>query len=128
MDPRKDIHWIESGGYAESTQLFVEGKVDAFLGFPPQPQELRAKKIGRVIVNTTQDRPWSQYYCCMLAGNREFVRKNPVAAKRALRAYLKAADMCAQFFPVQINFTRFAFVGAEDQAREFGSSRPDQSG
>jgi NitT/TauT family transport system substrate-binding protein len=96
MDPRKDIHWIESGGYAESTQLFVEGKADAFLGFPPQPQELRAKKIGRVIVNTTQDRPWSQYYCCMLAGNREFVRKNPVAAKRALRAFLKAADICAR--------------------------------
>ena len=31
----------------------------------------------------------------MLAGNREFVRNNPVAAKRALRAILKAADFCA---------------------------------
>jgi NitT/TauT family transport system substrate-binding protein len=31
----------------------------------------------------------------MVAGNREFVRKHPVATKRALRAFLKAADLCA---------------------------------
>jgi len=30
----------------------------------------------------------------MLAGNREFVRKYPVATKRVLRAILKAADLC----------------------------------
>jgi NitT/TauT family transport system substrate-binding protein len=41
------------------------------------------------------DRPWSQYFCCMLAGNREFVRNHPVATKRVLRAVLKAADLCA---------------------------------
>ena len=46
-------------------ELFVDGKVDAFLGFPPEPQELRARRIGRVILNTTTDRPWSQYFCCM---------------------------------------------------------------
>jgi NitT/TauT family transport system substrate-binding protein len=49
-----------------------------------------------VVVNTTTDKPWSQYFCCMLVGNREFVRSRPVAAKRALRAVLKAADLCAQ--------------------------------
>jgi NitT/TauT family transport system substrate-binding protein len=31
----------------------------------------------------------------MLAGNRAFVRTHPVATKRALRAILKAADVCA---------------------------------
>ena len=31
----------------------------------------------------------------MLAGNREFVRKNPVATKRVVRAMLKATDLCA---------------------------------
>jgi NitT/TauT family transport system substrate-binding protein len=30
----------------------------------------------------------------MLVGNREFVRKNPVATKRAVRAILKATDLC----------------------------------
>jgi len=74
---------------------FVEGKVDAFLGFPPQPQKVRAQKVGHVIVNTAQDRPWSQHFCCMVVGHREFVRKNPIATKRAIRAILKAADVCA---------------------------------
>ena len=34
-------------------------------------------------------------HCCAVAGNREFVRRNPVATKRALRAILKATDFCA---------------------------------
>jgi NitT/TauT family transport system substrate-binding protein len=48
-----------------------------------------------VILNTALDRPWSQYFCCMLLGNREYIRKYPIAAKRMLRAILKAADLCA---------------------------------
>ena len=53
------------------------------------------RRAGRVLVNTTQDRPWSQYFCCMAAMPREFVERNPVATKRTLRALLKAADLCA---------------------------------
>jgi NitT/TauT family transport system substrate-binding protein len=73
----------------------MQGKIDAFVGFPPEPQELRARHAGHVILNTTTDRPWSQYFCCMLASNRDYVRKYPVATKRVLRAVLKAADLCA---------------------------------
>jgi NitT/TauT family transport system substrate-binding protein len=96
MSPRNDVKWISGPTWNDAMRLFVEGKADAFMGFPPQPQELRAKKIGHVIVNTTQDRPWSQYFCCVLTANREFVARYPVATKRALRAYLKAADICAR--------------------------------
>ena len=96
MDPRKDINWVTTPSSAESMRLFVERKVDAILAFPPEPQELRARKIGRVFLSTTNDRPWSQYFCCMVAGNRDFVRSYPVATKRVLRAFLKAADICAQ--------------------------------
>ncbi len=39
--------------------------------------------------------PWSQYFCCMLAGNPDFVRAYPIATKRVLRAILKATDLCA---------------------------------
>jgi NitT/TauT family transport system substrate-binding protein len=95
LDPRKDIHWVTHPG-DESMKLLAEGKVDAFLGFPPQPQELRAQKVGHVVVNSATDRPWSQYFCCIVTGSREFVRKNPIATKRALRAILKSADLCAQ--------------------------------
>jgi NitT/TauT family transport system substrate-binding protein len=76
-------------------ELLAEEKIDALLIFPPIPEELRARKIGHVVVNSAVDRPWSQYFCCMVAGNREFVRTRPVATKRALRAILKAADICA---------------------------------
>lgn len=94
LDPKKDIRWV-ADPTAKPKDLFIEGKIDAFLGFPPEPQELCAKQIGRVIFDTAVDRPWSQYFCCMLAGNREFVRRHPVAAKRAMRAILKAVDLCA---------------------------------
>ena len=95
VNPR-DIRWINTPSQGEAMQHFVEGKADAFLGFAPQPQELRIKKVGRVILDTTKDRPWSQYFCCMVSARREFAEKYPVATKRALRAFLKAADICAQ--------------------------------
>jgi NitT/TauT family transport system substrate-binding protein len=95
LDPRKDINWVMHPP-VEAMRLLAEEKIDAFLSFPPGPQELRAKKIGHVVVNSMMDRPWSQYFCCMVAGNKEFVRKHPVATKRALRAILKAADVCAR--------------------------------
>ena len=80
---------------ADAMDLFAEGKADAFVGYAQEPAELRARKIGRVIVETAHDRPWSQYFCCMLVANRDFVQRNPIATKRALRAILKAADVCA---------------------------------
>jgi NitT/TauT family transport system substrate-binding protein len=93
LDLHKDIHFVMHPG-PESILLLAAGKIDAYLGFPPEPQEMREQQIGHVVVNSTVDRPWSQYFCCMLAGNREFVRTHPVATKRALRAILKAANIC----------------------------------
>src|SRR6516162_524363 len=95
LDPVKDIHWVTTGPNVKPIELFADGKTNAFLGFPPEPQELHARHIGHVIVNSSVDRPWSEYFCCMLAGNREFVRSKPVATKRVVRAILKAADLCA---------------------------------
>jgi len=93
LDPAKDIHWVINPS-VKPTELYEKGQVDAFLGFPPEPQDLRARQVGRVIVNSAADRPWSQYFCCMLAGNRDYVSKYPVATKRVLRAVLKADDLC----------------------------------
>jgi NitT/TauT family transport system substrate-binding protein len=96
LDPAKDIDWVSSTDPAVNPiELFSQGKIDAFLGFPPHPQELRARQVGHVIVNTATDRPWAQYFCCMLTGNRDYVRNHPVATKRVMRAILKAADLCA---------------------------------
>src|SRR5947209_17210306 len=94
LDPRKDVTWSTVPS-SDAKQLLAEGRIEAFLALPPDPQELRARGIGHVVVNSVTDRPWSQYFCCMVVGHREFVRANPVATKRALRAILKAADACA---------------------------------
>jgi NitT/TauT family transport system substrate-binding protein len=94
VDPRTDIHWV-THPLAEQIRLLTEEKIDGLGATPPTAQELRAKKIGHVVVNSAVDRPWSQYFCCLVEGNREFVRKHPAAAKRALRAILKATDLCA---------------------------------
>ena len=94
LNPQKDINWVEIP-FAENVAMFNQGKIDAFMCSPPLSLELRQKKIGHVLVNTTTDKPWSQYYCCMLYANRDFVRRHPVATKRAMRAIFKATDRCA---------------------------------
>jgi NitT/TauT family transport system substrate-binding protein len=94
LDPHTDINWLVSP-YTDQLQLFTEGKIDAFFTSYPDLLQLRAKKIGHVLVSTTTDKPWSQYVCCLVATTKEFVRQHPVATKRALRALLKATQMCA---------------------------------
>jgi len=113
LDPRRDIRWLELSTAEQREKqdtketsarvatrrammrLFIEGKIDAFILGPPAAQEFRAQKIGHVLVNVALDKPWSQYFCCVVAGSREFIRRNPVATKRALRAILKANQVCA---------------------------------
>jgi NitT/TauT family transport system substrate-binding protein len=94
LDPKKDLTLVADPA-AKPVDLFVEGKLDAYLALPPEVQELHARKVGHVVLRTAVDRPWSQYFCCMLAANREYAARYPVATKRVIRAVLKAADLCA---------------------------------
>ena len=93
IEPKKDINF-QPHKKDEAIQLLAEGKVDAYLAFPPTNQQLRAQNIGHVVSNSMLDRPWSQYFCCLVAANKEFAQTNPVATKRTLRAILKGADLC----------------------------------
>ena len=94
LDPHNDIHWVDNSETDPMT-LFVDRKIDAFLTSTPQSLELRDRRIGHTLVNSVTDRPWSQYYCCMLIGRTEYVQKYPIATKRIVRALLKATDLCA---------------------------------
>jgi NitT/TauT family transport system substrate-binding protein len=95
LDPAHDIKWVER--IENPVQEFIDGKIDAFLAATPEPQILRAQKNfpGHTIVNIAVDRPWSQYFCCMVAGSADYVNRYPVATKRVVRAILKSADFCA---------------------------------
>jgi NitT/TauT family transport system substrate-binding protein len=93
LDPKTDFEWVPDP--ENPMELFAEDKADAFLAFPPEPQELRDRNIGHVIISTIQDKPWSQYLCCVLYSSKQFVRDHPIATKRYVRAVLKAADYCA---------------------------------
>jgi len=95
LDPRRDVRWLTEDS-DDPKELFLKGRTDAVLAYPPDAQEFRAKKIGHVVLDTAKDRPWSELLCCFVFGNREFVKRYPVATKRALRALLKATDLCAQ--------------------------------
>jgi NitT/TauT family transport system substrate-binding protein len=94
-DPRTDVDyaWVKKD---EAMKLFREGKIDAVMSFPPGPQELIDEGLGRVLVDTNVDRPWSQYFCCMVGGHNDFIKNNPVATRRAVRAILKANDIAAR--------------------------------
>jgi NitT/TauT family transport system substrate-binding protein len=94
LNPRTDVQFVTAPA-AESRRLFTEGNIDAYVPFDVEVPELRAQQVGHELLNSALDRPWSQYFCCMVMGNREFIRKYPIATKRALRAILKAADVCA---------------------------------
>jgi NitT/TauT family transport system substrate-binding protein len=94
LDPKKDLTLVDDHG-GNPLDLFAEGKLDAYMAFPPDVQELHARKVGHVILRTAADPPWSQYFCCMTAANREYATRYPVATKRVIRAVLKAANLCA---------------------------------
>jgi len=92
LDPSKDLTFVTD---PDAMEQFAAGKTDAHLAAPPEVQELHERNIGHVILKTAIDRPWSEYFCCALAANREFAARQPIATKRVIRAILKAADLCA---------------------------------
>ena len=95
LDPGRDIEWVLANPL-EWGQMLLDGKVDAIAGFPPMNYELHEQKAGHVILNTITDDPWRHYFCCMLAVRREYLQAYPIATKRALRALLKANEMCTR--------------------------------
>ena len=94
LDPVKDIDWVVHAP-PDAAQRLDKGEIDAFLAVPPWAQELHARDFGRTILNSTLDRPWSEYLCCMLIGHADFVRRHPIATKRVVRAMVRATDICA---------------------------------
>ena len=96
IDPRNGVQWVPHppGWPDASIRLLAAGKVDAMTATPPGSQRTRAARIGHLVLSTVTDPPWSQYTCCVVSARREFVERYPVATKRALRAIVKATQLC----------------------------------
>ena len=95
LDPHHDLEWVVGVPKNGSLmQNFIEGKVDAFLVDTSQYSEVRAKNVGHTVFSNLVDRPWSEYFCCMIAGRSDYVDKYPVATKRVLRAIFKSVEFC----------------------------------
>ena len=92
LDVARDVEWVILD---YPMQDFIEGKIDAYLRVVWIFPETRTDDMGHTIASNEVDRPWSQYFCCMVAGSTEYVNKYPQATKRVLRAILKSADFCA---------------------------------
>jgi NitT/TauT family transport system substrate-binding protein len=92
LDVNNDVKVVNNPP-TEYARLLTSGEVDAVVALPPFSQDLRAKGIGRVVIDSVVDPPWSNYYCCTAFAHRTWMEKHPVAAKRALRAMLKGADV-----------------------------------
>jgi len=95
LDPDNDVEYVQASK-DEALELFKRGKIDAFMSFPPGPQQLKAAGIGHTLVDTNVDRPWSLYYCCMILGRRDFIRNNPIATRKVIRSILRANDLVSQ--------------------------------
>ena len=50
LDPTR--HRVDRAARWQGMELFAAGQMDAFLGFPPEPQELRARGFDRVILRS----------------------------------------------------------------------------
>jgi NitT/TauT family transport system substrate-binding protein len=102
VDARTEVNFIEvPPDSAALRDAFLDGRSQAFIGAGRDGPLLRRnpKNPGNVILDTTMDKPWSQYYCCNLVANRDWARKNPIATKRFTRAILRAADDVAKDKP-----------------------------
>jgi NitT/TauT family transport system substrate-binding protein len=92
MKPGVDVELvgIDPGGL--SGGVFDSGTIDAIFAYPPAAYSIKAANAGHVLVDSHTDTPWDQELCCFIVTNRAFYEAKPIAARRALRAVLRAID------------------------------------
>jgi len=95
IDIDHDVEFVERS-VGDVLPEIVDGTIDVWISTPHAATFFRTAKIGHVIIDGAKDPPWSQHFSGMATANRDFAEKNPAATKRALRAILKATDVCAR--------------------------------
>jgi NitT/TauT family transport system substrate-binding protein len=95
IDLEREVEFVELAVDDVFPQI-AAGTIDAWLSAGPYTTIFQDATSGHIFLDALMDPPWSQYFGRVATGNRDFVEKNPAAAKRALRAILKGTDMCAR--------------------------------
>ena len=92
VDP-KDVNFVAQSD-ADVVKLYLDGKNDAVLVAAAAAEALKANPAnkGHVIFVQNKEEPWSHLDCCLVATTQDWYRANPIAAKRAMRAILRAED------------------------------------
>ena len=98
INAKTEVNFVPAGSATSTLELFLQGQSDALLAAAFQVPILRAdpRNHGTLLMANLEDKPWSQYYCCQLIANPDWVRQYPIAAKRATRAILRANDRVAK--------------------------------
>ena len=92
LDARRDIEWIVPPD-GNAMELFANGETDAFLGFPTEPQELRARHRPRDPEHGQRPAVVTVLLLHDLRQPRLGARA-PCRDQAFLRAVFKAADFC----------------------------------
>ena len=120
IDVETEVEFVDVVGPGPVLQAWQAGTIDALMLTRPNSTIWESLNISHVILDGTVDPPWSQYFMAMATGNRDFVEQHPVATKRALRAILKATDVCAREperaarYLVEKGYTQFNYDQALD--------------
>jgi ABC-type nitrate/sulfonate/bicarbonate transport system substrate-binding protein len=79
---------------ADLTELFLEGKSDLLFQWGTGAVAFRANpaNMGHIVLDQAMDATWSHEDCCVMTTSTDWLRANPIAAKRVLRAIYHAAD------------------------------------
>ena len=90
IDPFRDVNILEAPAGADFDEMFRDGKADAVLTATTGMDKLRADGRFELLVDYATDAPWSGHHCCLLVATRSFYDMHPNAARRAVRAILRA--------------------------------------
>jgi NitT/TauT family transport system substrate-binding protein len=90
MNPKDDVEWVTMPNEAMGLAL-DQGRVDAVANAEPIGTILLNAGKAKRLVDQAEDAPYRDEYCCAVAVNGTWAKKNPEAAAKVTRALLKGA-------------------------------------
>lgn len=94
VDPKKDVQW-RAYPATELEGALSRGEVAAITLSDPIAQMIVDSGKARKLLNTADDSPYQNEYCCMATISGKFLKDDPVGAAAVTRALMKGAKWVA---------------------------------